>query len=90
MEFMFNECHQLKEIIGIENFHTPKVTNMKGMFQQCNLIEKLDLSNFNTTNVTEMSYMFNECHQLKKIIGIEKFHTPIVTNMKEMFTNVIY
>ena len=32
---MFNECHKLKEIKGINNFNTDNVTNMKGMFSEC-------------------------------------------------------
>ena len=65
MSFMFNECNKLKEIKGINNFNTNKVTNMKGMFQLCNELEYLDLSNFNTSKVTDMSLMFNSCNKLK-------------------------
>ena len=36
MEAMFNECHKLKEIKGINNFNTSKVINMNTMFQGCN------------------------------------------------------
>ena len=32
MELMFNECHKLKEIKGINKFNTSQVTNMSGMF----------------------------------------------------------
>ena len=48
MSYMFNQCHNLKEIKGINNFNTIKVNIMKAMFQQYNLLEELDLSNFNT------------------------------------------
>ena len=60
-------CHNLKQIKGINNFKTNKVTNMKAMFQECNELEYLDLTNFNTFNVTDMGWMFNECHKLKQI-----------------------
>ena len=43
MSFMFNECHKLKEIKGIDKFNTNKVTDMKAMFQCCYELEHLDL-----------------------------------------------
>ena len=64
MSYMFNECHKLKEIKGINTLKTIKVTNMKGMFQSCSELERLDLSNFNTSNVTAMSYMFKDCNKI--------------------------
>ena len=62
---MFNQCHKLKEIKGINNFNTSKVTNMNTMFQNCYELEHLDLSNFNTSNVTNMAWMFDQCNKLK-------------------------
>ena len=70
MGFMFNNCHKLKEIKGINKFNTNNVTNMKAMFQECNELISLDLSNFNTSKVTDMGWMFNKCHKLKEIKGI--------------------
>ena len=85
MSFMFNECHKLKEIKGIDKFNTNKVTDMNTMFQCCYELEHLDLSNFNTSNVTNMPGMFNECHKLKEIKGIDKFNTNKVKDMSGMF-----
>ena len=65
MRGMFNECHKLKEIKGINKFNTDKVSNMRAMFQECNELENLDLSNFNTSNVTDMQNMFFNCYTLK-------------------------
>ena len=84
---MFYGCHKLKKINGINNFYTPKVNDMRIMFQNCNELECLDLSNFNTSNVTDMEFMFNECHKLKEIKGINKFNTSKVINMSQMFQN---
>ena len=39
MGWMFNECHKLKEIKGINKFNTNQVTNMSGMFNECTAIE---------------------------------------------------
>jgi len=65
MGFMFNNCHKLKEIKGINKFNTNQVTNMTTMFQECNELEYLDLSNFNTSNVIDMRWMFFNCYKLK-------------------------
>ena len=47
MSYMFNECHELKEIKGINKFNTSKVTTMRRMFQECNKLINLEL-NFDT------------------------------------------
>ena len=65
MSFMFNKCHKLKEIKGINKFITNKVTNMIAMFQACYELEYLNLTNFDTSNVTDMSWMFCDCNKLK-------------------------
>ena len=82
---MFNQCHKLKEIKGINKFNTSKVTNMSTMFGKCNEIESINLSNYDTSNVTDKSYLFNECNKLKEIKGIDKFKTSKVTNMIALF-----
>jgi len=83
--FMFNKCHKLKEIKGINIFNTNQITNMRGMFQECNELEYLDLSNFDTSNVIDMECMFNKCHKLKEIKGINKFNINQVINMRGIF-----
>ena len=85
MLLIWDVCHKLKEIKGINKFNTNKVTNMRIRFQECNELISLDLSNFNTSNVTDMSFMFTNCYKLKEIKGINKFNTNNVTNMKAMF-----
>ena len=65
MGYMFNNCHKLKEIKGINKFNTNQVSNMNSMFQGCNELEYLDLTNFDTSKVNDMGYMFNNCHKLK-------------------------
>ena len=65
MKGMFNSCHKLKEIKGINNFDTSKVINMRGIFCECNELEYLDLSSSNTSNATDMGYMFNNCNKLR-------------------------
>ena len=65
MNHMFNKCHKLKEIKGINKFNTNKVTDMKMMFNECKELENLDLSNFDTSKVTNMAWMFEDCNKLK-------------------------
>ena len=60
MAFLFNNCNNLKEIKGLNNFITNKVTDIQSMFQSCFKLEYIDLSNFDTSNVTIMDYMFDE------------------------------
>ena len=67
MGWMFYGCHKLKEIKGLNNFNTSKVTIMTSFFEECKEMKNLQLSNFNTSNVTDMSYMFYGCHNLKEI-----------------------
>jgi len=85
MEYMFNKCHKLKKIIGINKLIINNVLDMSGIFSECNELKSLDLSNFNTINVKNMRGMFNKCHKLKQIIGINKLITTYVTNMYGMF-----
>ena len=85
MSYMFNKCHKLNAIIGSNKLNTMNVTDMSGMFQECNSLEYIDLSDFNTDNVTNMRCMFNKCHKLNKIIGINKLNTMNVTDMQSMF-----
>jgi len=61
MGYMFNECHKLKEIKGINNFNTTNVLDMSAMFKECNELENLDLSNFNTSKITNLELMFYGC-----------------------------
>ena len=84
---MFNHCHKLKEIKGINKFNTNKVTDMAGMFNQCNELISLDLSNFNTSNVTNMSWMFNLCKKLE-YLNINNFKVKNDCDIKNIFKNI--
>ena len=84
MGYMFNKCHKLKEIKGINKFNTSKVNNMRTMFQECKEIEYLDLSNFDTSNVTDMGWMFCNCNNLKSL-NLLKFELKNNCNTQNMF-----
>ncbi len=72
MSNMFNRCHKLKEIKGINNFNTSQVISMEEMFKECYELEILDLTNFNSEKISDMRCMFKDCHKLKEVKGIDK------------------
>jgi len=63
------------------------LTNMSGMFYNCNSLKELNLSSFNTNQVTDMSYMFSVCSSLKEL-NLSSFNTNQVTNMYSMFDSI--
>ena len=84
---LFMECTELKEIEGIENLDTSKVTSMEGLFLYCSSLTSLDVSNFNTSNVTNMYSMFAGCSSLENLKLGKNFNTSKATNMGFMFWN---
>ena len=81
---VFMMCHNLTEIIGIENWDTSKVTNMNQLFHQCYKLTSLNISGWETGQVTDMGYMFNCCESLTSL-DLSGFDTSNVTNMASMF-----
>ena len=63
----------LKEIKGIENFNTAKVTDMKAMFNGCESLETLNLRSFDTSNVDDMSNFLLQATSLKVVLLGTKF-----------------
>ena len=64
------------------------VTDMGGMFYNCNKLTSLNLSNFNTSNVTDMGSMFYSCNKLTTL-DVSNFNTSKVTDMSYMFCNCV-
>ena len=83
MEFMFNDCKELKEL-DLSNFDTSKCKKMRWMFSHCDNLEELNLSSFNTSNVTAMDRMFRGSMKLKQL-DLSNFDTSNVTDMYQMF-----
>ncbi len=71
-------------LLDLSNLDTSSVTNMSGMFSDCNSLTELNLSNFDTSKVTDMSYMFRDCRGLTEL-NISNFDTSRVTDMNVMF-----
>ncbi len=72
MENMFEDCEELKTILGLEQFHTDKVTIMDNFFSNCTKLSAIDLTSFDTSGVNvDASYgmgdFFNNNTALQKI-----------------------
>ncbi len=72
MENMFEDCEELKTIVGLEQFHTDKVTIMDNFFSNCTKLSVIDLTSFDTSGVNVdasygMGYFFNNNTALQKI-----------------------
>lgn len=72
--------------LELTNMNTSNVTNMNGMFSDCQALTFLELRNFNTGKVTDMRQMFNGCVSLQTL-NISTFNTENVTSMNAMFKN---
>lgn len=80
-----NQGEIIREIAGLENIDTSKVTNMDYMFNNLYL-DELDLSSFNTSNVTSVYSMFSSLNTKKLILT--NFDTTKVKDMSFMFSNL--
>ena len=80
----FSLCENLKQIEGIKNLNTEKVTNMAYMFYYCLNLSSLDVSGFKTEKVTDMSGMFHSDSSVK-LLDVAKFNTANVKSMEYMF-----
>ena len=80
MKDMFRKDTSLTNITFGDNFNTSNVTNMNGVFWDCNSLTSIDLSNFNTSSVTDINNMFAECSSLTAL-DLSNFDTSNVTSM---------
>lgn len=90
----FYNFKKLRNVEGLYNLDTSKVTNMSYMFAGCsgygsgssysNNPNTLNLHGFDTQKVTDMSYMFDGCTNLEYLY-LSSFNTANVTNMFNMF-----
>ena len=85
---MFDGFKGIKNIQGLDNLATDNVTDMSGMFNECNNLDSLCLDAFKTDYVTDMSDMFNGCYKLRSL-NLRSFKTDNVTNMSGMFANCL-
>lgn len=72
----------------LSNFDTSEVTDMAGMFWNCDYLTELDVRYFNTEKVTEMTSMFRELISIKTL-NLSNFNTEKVTRMARMFERCV-
>ena len=76
------------KITNISEWDTKNVTDMSGMFYNCNSLESLpDISQWNTENVMNMSNLFYNCRILKSLPDISKWNTKNLSNSSNIFYN---
>lgn len=75
----------LKNIVGIENWDTSKVTDFSATFQYCSNLKQLNINAWDTSNGTSMAAMFYNCASLTTI-PVDNWDTGKVTTMKSMFS----
>lgn len=69
-----------------QTLFTSEVTNMSGMFKNCQALTLLSVRAFDTSKVTDMSSMFEGCENLTSL-DLKDWDTSNVTNMSNMFGN---
>ncbi len=82
----FYSFTSLKEVRGLEKFHTSGVTTFDCFFEECSSLTALDLRSFNTSSCTNFSYMFSGCKSLVSV-NLKGWDTSAATNMGFMFAN---
>lgn len=83
-QWLFEHCINLTSVQKMENLRTDIVTDMRGMFYECESLPEIDLGYLNTSNVENLSYVFAGCKSLKEI-DLSHLNTSKVTNMKGLF-----
>ena len=84
LEFLFQDF-VLLETADLSAFETSQVSNMQGVFVNCDKLTNIDLSSFNTSNVVNMASMFEDCYSLKEL-DLSHFDMSNVTNVAYMFS----
>ena len=81
----YNDGKKLKiTIVDARGWDTANVTNMAGLFYDCDALTALDVSNFSTANVTNMPFVFGDCSGLTTL-DVSNWDTANVINMSYMF-----
>lgn len=90
MEWMFADCHNLKELRVPGSWDTSSVTDMSYMFFNCYALEHLYLDKLDANSVTTMDYMFAYCKALKELSmqGWTLETVAAVESRTQMFMNV--
>lgn len=82
---MFWNCKSLETIVGIEDLNLSNSTSLRGMFNNCKKLKKLDLSAWDTKNINNIELLFNDCENLEEVIGLEGWVTTNITDKVQAF-----
>ena len=85
MEDMFRGCFKLTDIktIGCD---TSNVSNMRGMFVECNSLRDISfLADFDVSAVEDMSYMFEVCYSMSDVAPLAGWDVSRLENAECMF-----
>lgn len=73
---MFANKENIKTVKFSDSLDTSNVTDMGGMFTQCEALTDIDISKFDTSNVTNMNSMFSGCSSLTEL-NLSSFDTKM-------------
>ena len=82
--YLFNNCENLKNIIGFNNLNFSNVEEISGMFNNCKKLQNIDLSVFKSSNIKILHHLFGKCESLKKI-DLRPLNTNNVEKMNCLF-----
>ena len=83
LEYAFGNCTPLQWVIGLENWKTPYLKNMKCMFVNT-AIEYIDMHDWTTPNLVNVRSCFSGCTSLK-IADISGINTSGITDASSFF-----
>ena len=80
------ENAHIERTIDVSKWNTRNVNDLRGAFDTCRALEKIDgLDKWNTSKVEDMSYMFANMDELTTLNGIQDWDTGNVEDMSYMF-----
>ncbi|GEM_PF-521190 len=85
-KYTFERCKVLSNFDASKIKTSDKLSNIEGVFSECEAIEKLDLSGWNTENVTTMLKSFYNCKKLTTL-DVSTWNTGNLTDLANTFQN---
>ena len=80
----FKRVTDCVQSVDVGGWDVSSVTNMRGMFAGCMLLDTVDVSCWDVSSVTDMRGMFSNCLNLK-FVDVSRWNTANVTDMAGMF-----
>ena len=80
-----NYIDENDKIIKVKILIDYEIKSLKGLFEQCKCIKKINFIKFNRKDINDISYMFCNCNSLEEI-NLNNFNTDKVTDMSYMLS----